>query len=1366
MNMRVERTCTKLGRNGADSPEAESKLLSAYRSAQAYVLLGDPGSGKTTAFDTECKKLGDEAKFISARDFLIYDDSALNELRGRTLFIDGLDEVRAGASDIRSPFDRIRGLLIKLGRPRFRISCREADWLGESDRQRLQLVAKNSTVAALRLDPLTPTDVENILRGSLAVRDPSGFVAQARERGVDGLLLNPQGLELLAKAVHQGNGWPNSRIETFELACVQMAGEYNREHRSAKRPGFPIGSLIDSAGRLCALQLMADLIGYSLDEDSSNADYPTLDACVQGDSSELRAALSSKLFKADGDQRFSPVHRQIAEFLGAKHLAALIEKGLPSRRVLALMTGGDGTVVTALRGLSAWLAAHSQRVRTQLVSDDAAGVAIYGDIRDFSPDEKQELLAELLRQPGNPARAYLNVKAFAPLAAAETEPQIRRVLASADRSPAQQDRAEFILLILGQGQQLAALAPEMLRIVRDDSWPQHVRLLALEGFIRYRKGSPGLAVELEALLADIKSNGITASNRNLCGTLLGQFYPGVVRPRQVWDYLTEPAGYDMTGSYWQFWRRMLLAKSSGSDILDLLDSLAPQISNLAQAFNSIQLRELPVALLERGLRLHGDRVESGRVYHWLGAGALVLDRFRGRPPDTVLQIRAWLEQRPEMQKDVVLRGLKSCRDDHQVGYADFMNRKRLFGAKLSSDFGLWCLKQAVDFAKTKPQVARYLFREAYREYKAAEPGEGLSEEVVREHARQHECLENRLADLKSPSHPSHEETDWQRRQAKYHEEHQRRQREWREWIRSNERALLENRAVPALLYQLALVYFGKHPDLEENCRGKEALVQALEGSGAVNAAMHGLRGVIDRDDLPGVREIIRLAKKQRKHYLGLPLLVALEEGESSSPGFLWSKANSRVRACVACYHCWAPDLYGSDNGRPAWYQGLLDSNPGIVSEVAVQCAAAAVRAEGFVSEKFWDIANNETHGAVARAATLDLLRVFPTRCSLRHLGTLDDLLWGAIGRGAEAELLDMARRKLSKTGMNSGQRVRWLGMGLICSPETNREPIAEFLGGKERLIRHLARFCVRGADPCNPNHGSRRYSYEDLDSKTLEIIIRNLGRCFSPCEQKGFSYISDEIHVSMFLQDQITSLESKPDRSASEALESLLDDVTLNRWHKRLSQARDSQRIIRRDAEYRHPTLHQACVTLTGGPPANPGDLAALTVDRIRNIATGIRTKNTNEWRLFWNEVSHGKPGEPKVENSCRDALLTLLKPHLPHPVSAQPESQHANQNRSDIAVSAPGFRVPIEVKRNTDRELWSAVQKQLIAKYAVDPGSNGYGIYIVFWFGSDKQRPRSDGKRPNSPETLEVLLREALREKEARKISICVIDVCPPSSG
>lgn len=1365
MNMLVDRTCTELGRNGVDSPEGESRPLSAYRSAQAYVLLGDPGSGKTTSFRAECEELGDQAKFLSARDFLVY-ESAPGELRGRTLFIDGLDEVRAGALDVRSPFDRIRRLLIKLGRPRFRISCREADWLGENDLRGLKLAAKDSTVTALRLDPLTPTDVENILKENLAVSDPQAFVEQAGERGVDGLLANPQGLELLAKAVDQGKDWPESRFETFELACVQMAGECNAEHRHAKRPGIPIDSLIDSAGRLCALHLIADVIGYSQDEDSATPDYPTLDVCVQGDSQELREALSSKLFKADGDQRFSPVHRQIAEFLGARHLAALIEQGLPSGRVLALMTGGDGTVVTALRGLSAWLAAHSPRVRSDLVSQDAAGVAIYGDIRDFSPDEKQELLAVLLRQSGIAARAYLNAKAFAPLVAAETEPQIRQVLGSAGRGLPQQERAAFILLIVGHSRQHAALASEVLRIVRDDSWPEQVRLLALKGFIRNRQGSPGLTEELQALLADIRASGITAANRNLCGALLGRLYPGVVRPCQVWDYLTVNAGHDVSGSYWQFWVRRLFAQSSESDIADLLDALAHQVSNLEQALNDLHLRKLPVTLLERGLRLHGDRIARGRVYQWLGAGTPMLERLQGRPPEAVLQVRGWLEQRPEIQKDVVLRGLKSCRDDHRVGYADFMNRKRLFEARLPADFGLWCLKQAVDFADSKPQVARHLFQEAYRICKGAEPGEGLSPEVLREHARRHDCLENLLVDLESPPPPPHEEADWQRRQAEHLEEHERKRHEWREWVRSNEGALFENRAVPALLYQLALVYFGKHPDLAEDCRGREALIRVLGGTGVVKAVMHGLRGVIDRNDLPRVREIIRLAKKQREHYLSLPLLAALEERESSSPGFLHGEADSRLRAWVACYHNWASDLTGSSNGRPAWYRGLLDSHPGMVADVAVQCAAAALRRDGFVSQEFWDIAHDEKHGALARTATLDLLRIFPTRCCLQHLGTLDDLLWGAIGCGAEAELLELAKRKLSKTGMNAGQRVRWLGAGLICSPETYRKPIAEFLGGKERLIRHLARFCICGVDPRNPSHGSRRSPYEDLDSKTLGIIIRTLAACFSPRELRGFGYISDEIPVSRFLINLVNSLASKPDRSATDALESLLGDVSIVRWHACLSQNLDSQRIIRRDAEYRHPTLRQACKVLQGGAPANPGDLAALTVDQLRDIGIGIRTSNAKEWSLFWSEGNYGKPSEPKNEISCRNALLTLLRLNLPDSIYAQPEVQHSNQTRSDIAVFAHGFQVPIEVKRNKERELWSAVHQQLIAKYAVDPASGGYGVYVVFWFGSDKQRARSDGTRPNSPEELEVLLRESLGEEERRKISICVIDVSPPDSG
>ena len=45
---------------------------------------------------------------------------------------------------------------------------------------------------------------------------------------------------------------------------------------------------------------------------------------------------------------------------------------------------------------------------------------------------------------------------------------------------------------------------------------------------------------------------------------------------------------------------------------------------------------------------------------------------------------------------------------------------------------------------------------------------------------------------------------------------------------------------------------------------------------------------------------------------------------------------------------------------------------------------------------------------------------------------------------------------------------------------------------------------------------------------------------------------------------------------------------------------------------------------------------------------------------------------------------------------------------------------MPVEIKKSSSRELWSAIRNQLIAKYTRDPGAAGYGIYLVFWFGRE----------------------------------------------
>ena len=113
--------------------------------------------------------------------------------------------------------------------------------------------------------------------------------------------------------------------------------------------------------------------------------------------------------------------------------------------------------------------------------------------------------------------------------------------------------------------------------------------------------------------------------------------------------------------------------------------------------------------------------------------------------------------------------------------------------------------------------------------------------------------------------------------------------------------------------------------------------------------------------------------------------------------------------------------------------------------------------------------------------------------------------------------------------------------------------------------------------------------------------------------------------------------------------------------------------------------------------------------------------------------------------------------------IDAAPEGRYADEKRSDIRVSCGGFNVPVEIKKSSHRDLWSAIRNQLIAKYTRDPGACGHGIYLVFWFGKDCCQSPESGSRPGGAAEIEKRLRDTLSPEEARMIRVCVIDVTDP---
>lgn len=102
------------------------------------------------------------------------------------------------------------------------------------------------------------------------------------------------------------------------------------------------------------------------------------------------------------------------------------------------------------------------------------------------------------------------------------------------------------------------------------------------------------------------------------------------------------------------------------------------------------------------------------------------------------------------------------------------------------------------------------------------------------------------------------------------------------------------------------------------------------------------------------------------------------------------------------------------------------------------------------------------------------------------------------------------------------------------------------------------------------------------------------------------------------------------------------------------------------------------------------------------------------------------------------------------------------------LVLSGAGKSLPIEVKRHYHAELWEAASTQLQG-YAESEGSDGYGIYLVFWFGIDiKKTPgRKDGSTlPVTAPDLETMLIADLQAEDRERMRVIVFDVSKAAAG
>ena len=1342
----VRRTCT---RKSGNEYEQGSHPLESYRKLPAYVLLGDPGAGKTAAFEREAGESG--GKYIKARVFAAFEPIA--EDTGKTLFIDALDEMRAGEGDGWTSLAQVGKRLEELGCPRFRLSCREADWLGENDSAALKRVSPNGDVVALHLDPLSNSDVIEILHHKDSVPDPDEFVRKAGEHRLGELLHNPQTLNLLVEAVG-GNEWPQSRKDIYEMACRQLVREESRAHRNAKREKHHSPeTLLDAAGYLCAIHLLSGIAGFALDEDASDDQHYYWNELTAHDL-PLLPALKTNLFQKDGEEQRIPVHRSVAEYLGARHLAARIEnRGLPFGRILALMSGEDGGMVPDLRGFAAWLSVHCRTGRPDLIERDPLGVVLYGDVRNFVVDDKQLVLNalknEAQRYPWFRSQDWTSPP-FGALGTVDMESAFRGILTSPSRTDADQALLDCVLDAIRHGDPLPSLSEPLETVARDASYWPAVRTNAARALMH---AMPDDSSRLLRLAEDIRAGAVEDREDELLGTLLRKLYPSCIPPAQILDYLHKPKNDSLIGNYFMLWIHEIPELTALGDLPLLLDQLVQKHSDLRKILREHQLNRMAGELLIRGLEAHGDSISDERLYDWLGVG---LDEYEHTrlEREHAERIAKWFAERPSRYKAMIERGATLCADQENIWYCMSRCTMRLAGSP-PANLGIWYLQKAAQ--ESQKELAQYYFDQTVHmlirdggQQELTAPALEFLESWVNAYSIFQPWLE------RFTTRPG----EWQQEHAiqdrERNIERKKRKIKWVSYYRKHLSAIRDGSAYPQILHDLAQAYNGLIYEVTGETP-RERLEDFLDGDkDLVEAAYSGFRHILDRNALPTVSEIVELELKGKMHYVRTPCLVGIDELFKSNPTDAMQLNDTALSRLLAF-------RFSYDIGEnPEWVNALIQSRSALVAEVLVAYALPMLRAGKEHVSGLYQLAYNDVYFEVASIALPPLLEGFPLRARKQQLGNaLDPLLKGALHYLDKKMLASILEHKLELGSMDAAQRVYWLACGLIIDPAAYAAKLFQYIGKSKPRRNQLAGFLH--------DRWERGFPYAVLPETVLALLIELLLPTCSPERPEGAHWVSPSMHTADLMRAFINKLGGNPSEAATRELERLLALPSLAYWHTTLRGALHDQRIARRKATFRRLGVEEVSRTLANLQPASAADLAALTFDHLRDIARKIRDGSTNDYRQYWSyDKSNKILDKPKPENDCRDALLSDLKARLSSlGIDAEREGNYADDKRADIKVLFGGvnrFNVPIEIKKDTHDNLWRAIHEQLIPKYVRDPGAEGHGIYLAFWFGGKGMKPPLDGKKLHSASELEERLRQTLTLEESHRIQICVIDCALPT--
>ena len=1311
------------------------QTLSDLAAYPKVVLLGEPGIGKTTALNFMADR--ERASVINVRSLI--NDPPANTKKG--LFLDALDEYRSDGGK-KDKIHTLAKLIRETSPDRWRLTCRAEDWRNQADTAPLEKGSTQSIVVA-QLLPLDYDEARKVLN-SLGEKNSDVFMEQAENLGAHAFTENPLSLKLLHKAVSDNGNWPATRFELFKSAITKLAHEHNQEYQADYERSSP-DKIIEAAGKIGLLQLLsgARAVWRSQGPTPDDADQRAFITIhdLQLEPNLLRDSLDTPLFRGEGES-FEFMHRTIAEFLAGQTLASAVtakasKARFPLRRALALVTGSDRKPPTELRGIFAWFGAHlaqqSDHAGAQQMAEiDAYSLLTYGDAAAFNTGTRRTLLHNLDRDDPYFRSTEQGITVLGGLL---DEALIDDIIAILKNPPEESHLLLTVAESLASGRPIPALQPHLKQFVLDQNHTGWQRKRVLEAFIH---SSSNRIADLRDMFDILACETASIEREDLRIAIAEELYPEHLPVTELQKLL---ADFEHTpedrilGRLYSLER--VLAKNPCSALFELpYATWRPSPSH----FNSSEVDQL----LDRALAaciLADKKLTGKKLWQWVVNSRQHIRQNNDPDEETRTAVAKWLQADQLRESELFEAILSSLNAETGIHGADQIH----FGISghWPSESNLQTLLGKVksgNAANIAPALLAIFVEKARQEH--SEPA--FFWEIYELLEERPECA-NLLLRLTT--------TD-----AEYGKPADVRNQAWtvEQQSRQSKKIAELTVLIPELhdgkqidiLGRAARLYFQPSDFRKSTPHGLERVIadtnQEIAEAIAVGWKYWTTRGIQDFD-------IPKLGSACNSIYFaeyaavaGLARIIE-KQAHADIPESAIQPLTLAVLRCSSGIH----DNHARQKLKD-WVASQLAKHPKEGVELLTAFWRASLETE---DPRLSGMSALTRLPSVATVLSVTLNRLLTEQDTL-SAETLRPMLLAASKVLGKEQIAQLCSTALGKKSIADDVRQLWKLLQFLNSPTIHQPPLSDTTDVKQvnDVLNQLDHFERPSSDEPAENH------------RAIARFIIELAGPLSTPDSESFRNLVHTVHGA------INRLSSYPESEAAMVLRTLIENPKLHAWQANLRHALSQQTRLCCDQQFIHPSTEAIHEALAGGPPVNAADLFAIAIEELRRLQTELHSTNTTGWKEYWNRDQNGSATKALIENECRNHLLERLKDRLvPYQISAAiPEAQSAEGTRVDILMlSGAGSNLPIEAKRHFHEAVWSAAANQLQG-YATASGADNYGIYLVFWFGSNyEQTPVVPDKlaKPDSAEKMEQMLYERLPEALRAFTEIIVFDVSRPTS-